>query len=123
MFKTLRGAVGAEEKELNHSGRSYFGETMQLEGDLRSSGSIDIAGFDMSYTKALKETGMTHAGYNHSAIADKDYSVSGVAAFDDPQERRQIINDLRYLCTIANSRSIRINNLSYEANNLPQIIA
>ena len=44
MFKTLRGAVGAEEKELNHSGRSYFGETMQLEGDLRSSGSIDIAG-------------------------------------------------------------------------------
>ena len=43
MFKTLRG-VGVEEKELNHSGRSYFGETMQLEGDLRSSGSVDIAG-------------------------------------------------------------------------------
>ena len=41
MFKTLRGV---EEKKLNHSGRSHFGETMQLEGDLRSSGSIDIAG-------------------------------------------------------------------------------
>ena len=41
MFKTLRGS---EEDSLNHSGRSYFGETMQLEGDLRSSGSIDIAG-------------------------------------------------------------------------------
>ena len=41
MFKTLRGV---EEKELNHSGRSYVGETMQLEGDLRSAGSIDIAG-------------------------------------------------------------------------------
>ena len=41
MFKTLRGAG---EKKLNHSGRSHFGETMQLEGDLRSSGSIDIAG-------------------------------------------------------------------------------
>ena len=41
MFKTLRGT---EEKQLNHSGRSHFGETMQLEGDLRSSGSIDIAG-------------------------------------------------------------------------------
>ena len=41
MFKTLRGDVT---KELNHSGRSHFGETMQLEGDLRSSGSIDIAG-------------------------------------------------------------------------------
>ena len=41
MFKTLRGI---EEKDLNHSGRSYVGETMQLEGDLRSAGSIDIAG-------------------------------------------------------------------------------
>ena len=41
MFKTLRGV---EEKELNHSGRSYIGETMQLEGDLRSAGSIDVAG-------------------------------------------------------------------------------
>ena len=41
MFKTLRGT---EEKELNHSGRSYVGETMQLEGDLRTAGSIDIAG-------------------------------------------------------------------------------
>ena len=41
MFKTLRGA---EKKELNHSGRSYIGETMQLEGDLRSAGSIDVAG-------------------------------------------------------------------------------
>ena len=43
MFKSLRG-VSAEKKELNHSGRSYIGETMQLEGDLRSSGSVDIAG-------------------------------------------------------------------------------
>ena len=41
MFETLRGA---NEKELNHSGRSYVGETMQLDGDLRSSGSIDVAG-------------------------------------------------------------------------------
>ena len=43
MFKTLRG-VGVEKKELNHSGRSHIGETMQLEGDLRSSGCVDIAG-------------------------------------------------------------------------------
>ena len=41
MFKTLRGV---EKEELNHSGRSYIGETMQLEGDLRSAGSIDVAG-------------------------------------------------------------------------------
>ena len=41
MFKSLRTT---EDKVLNHSGRSYVGETFQLEGDLRSSGSADIAG-------------------------------------------------------------------------------
>ena len=41
MFKTLRTV---ESKTLNHSGRSYIGETLQLEGDLRSSGNLDIAG-------------------------------------------------------------------------------
>ena len=41
MFKTLRSG---DERELNHSGRSYVAETMQLEGDLRSAGSIDVAG-------------------------------------------------------------------------------
>jgi len=41
MFKTLRTV---ESKTLNHSGRSYIGETLQLEGDLRSSGSVDVAG-------------------------------------------------------------------------------
>ena len=42
MFKTLRGI--REKVTLNHSGRSYVGETMQLEGDLRSAGSVDVAG-------------------------------------------------------------------------------
>ena len=41
MFKSLRTT---EDKTLNHSGRSYVGETFQLDGDLRSSGSVDIAG-------------------------------------------------------------------------------
>ena len=41
MFKTLRAI---ESKNLNHSGRSYLGETLQLEGDLRSSGAVDVAG-------------------------------------------------------------------------------
>ena len=41
MFKSLRSV---EQTKLNHSGRSYIGETMQLEGDLRTSGSIDVAG-------------------------------------------------------------------------------
>ena len=41
MFKTLRNA---EEKQLNDNGRSFVGETLQLEGDLRSAGSLDVAG-------------------------------------------------------------------------------
>ena len=41
MFKTLRSV---ETKSLNHSGRSHVGETLQIEGDIRSSGSVDVAG-------------------------------------------------------------------------------
>ena len=41
MFKSLRHS---ETKNLNHSGRSLVGETLQLEGDLRSSGAVDVAG-------------------------------------------------------------------------------
>ena len=41
MFKTLRGTEG---KKLNDNGRSFVGETLQLEGDLRSAGSLDVAG-------------------------------------------------------------------------------
>ena len=41
MFKTLRSI---EEKQLNDNGRSFVGETLQLEGDLRSAGSLDVAG-------------------------------------------------------------------------------
>jgi len=42
MFKSLK--ISEQGQPLNHSGRSYIGETMQIEGDLRSSGSVDLAG-------------------------------------------------------------------------------
>ena len=41
MFEKL---LNSEDAKLNHSGRSHVGETMQLDGDLRSSGAIDISG-------------------------------------------------------------------------------
>ena len=41
MFKTF---TASENKALNHNGRSHIAETMQLEGDLRSSGSVDVSG-------------------------------------------------------------------------------
>ena len=33
-----------QKKILNHSGRSMVGESLQIEGDLRSSGCVDVAG-------------------------------------------------------------------------------
>ena len=41
MFKNLRNT---NNKTLNHSGKSLVGETLQIEGDIRSSGSVDISG-------------------------------------------------------------------------------
>jgi len=75
---------------------------------------ISVTGFDLSYKVALENTGMTHAGYT---------SGDRIDAFDDPRERRQILADLKYLCTLAKSRGIQIHNLSYKANRLPKIIA
>ena len=67
MFKSLRNTEG---KKINHSGRSHVGETMQLEGDLRTSGAIDVAGLingnvfvsDMSITETGSIRGSIEAG-------------------------------------------------------------
>ena len=82
MFKTFRGV---EKKELNHSGRSHVGETMQLEGDLRSSGCVDIAGLvngnvfvsDMTIT----ETGSVR-GLIESATIEINGHVEGKVSAD-----------------------------------------
>ena len=41
MFKSLRTSEGGK---INHSGRSHVGETLQLEGDVRTAGAIDVSG-------------------------------------------------------------------------------
>ena len=41
MFKSFNGK---ESKVISHSGRSLVGETLQIEGDIKSSGSVDVAG-------------------------------------------------------------------------------
>ena len=69
MFKTLRAV---ESKTLNHSGRSYVGETLQLEGDLRSSGNIDIAGLINGHVfvseVTIRETGSVRGSLEASSI-------------------------------------------------------
>ena len=69
MFKTLRAV---ETKTLNHSGRSYVGETLQLEGDLRSSGNIDIAGLINGHIfvseMTIRETGSVRGSLEAESV-------------------------------------------------------
>jgi len=69
MFKTLRNT---ETKTLNHSGRSHVGETLQLEGDLRSSGSVDVAGLVNGNVfvneMIIKETGSIRGALEASSV-------------------------------------------------------
>ena len=73
MFKTLRGT---EEKKLNHNGRSYIGETMQFEGDLRSSGSLDVAGL-MNGNIFVSDMTITEAGSVRGSIEAASIEVNG----------------------------------------------
>ena len=73
MFKTLRGV---EEKKLNHNGRSYIGETMQFEGDLRSSGSMDVAGL-VNGNIFVSEIIITEAGSVRGSIEAANIEVNG----------------------------------------------
>ena len=41
MFKSLQNNT---DKNLNHSGRSMVGESLQVEGDIRSAGAVDVSG-------------------------------------------------------------------------------
>ena len=81
MFKTLRAV---ETKSLNHSGRSYVGETLQLEGDLRSSGSIDIAGlingniFVSEMT--IRETGSVRGSVEASTVEINGHVAGKITA-------------------------------------------
>ena len=73
MFETLRGV---EAKEHNHSGRSHFGETMQLEGDIRSSGSVDIAGL-INGNVFVAEVAITESGSVRGIIEAETIEING----------------------------------------------
>ena len=73
MFKTLRGN---ETKQLNHSGRSYIGETMQLEGDLRSSGSVDVAGL-LNGNMFVSDMIITESGSVRGSIEAESIELNG----------------------------------------------
>ena len=73
MFKTLREK---ETTNLNHSGRSLIGETLQLEGDLRSSGSVDVAGL-INGNVFVSEMVITETGSVRGSIESATLEVNG----------------------------------------------
>ena len=73
MFKTLRAI---ESKNLNHSGRSYLGETLQLEGDLRSSGAVDVAGL-VNGNVFVSEMIITETGSIRGAVEASSVEING----------------------------------------------
>tara|TARA_B110000881_G_C18302752_1_gene377878 strand:+ start:64 stop:528 length:465 start_codon:yes stop_codon:yes gene_type:complete len=73
MFKTLRSA---ENTKLNHSGRSHIGETMQFEGDLRSSGSIDVSGLINGNVFVLDMV-ITESGSVRGSIESETIEING----------------------------------------------
>jgi len=73
MFETLRGA---EEKKLNHSGRSHVGETMQVEGDMRSAGSLDVAGL-VNGSIFVADMTVTETGSVRGSIESANVEING----------------------------------------------
>jgi cytoskeletal protein CcmA (bactofilin family) len=73
MFKTLRKT---ESNNLNHSGRSHIGETMQIEGDLRSAGSVDISGL-LNGSIFVSDMVITDAGSVRGSIEAKQVEING----------------------------------------------
>ena len=73
MFKTLRGV---EEKKLNHSGRSHVGETMQVEGDMRSAGSLDVAGL-VNGSIFVSDMTVTETGSVRGTIESANIEIKG----------------------------------------------
>ena len=73
MFKTLRNI---ETKTLNHSGRSHVGETLQLEGDLRSSGSVDVAGL-INGNVFVAEISIAETGSIRGSIEAASVEING----------------------------------------------
>ena len=73
MFKTF---TTVETKTLNHSGRSHVGETLQLEGDLRSSGSVDVSGL-IKGNVFVSEIVVTETGSLRGALEATIVEING----------------------------------------------
>ena len=73
MFKSLRSTT---EKTINHSGRSHIGETMQIEGNLRTAGFIDVAGL-INGNIFVQEMTITESGSIRGSVEASAIEVNG----------------------------------------------
>ena len=73
MFKSFSAT---EKKTLNHSGRSLVGETLQIEGDVKSSGSIDVAGL-INGNVFVNELVITDTGSIRGSVEVTKVEVNG----------------------------------------------
>ena len=73
MFKSLRSVEGSK---ISNNGRSFVGETMQLEGDLRTSGSIDVAGL-INGNIFVSEMTITETGSIRGTVEATTIEVNG----------------------------------------------
>ena len=73
MFKSLRSVEGSK---ISNNGRSYVGETMQLEGDLRTSGSIDVAGL-INGNIFVSEMTITETGSIRGSVEATTIEING----------------------------------------------
>jgi len=73
MFKKLRTT---ENKNLNNSGRSLIGESLQLEGNLRSSGAVDVSGLVNGNVYA-SEVSVTETGSIRGSLESTTVEING----------------------------------------------
>ena len=73
MFKSLRSVEGSK---ISNNGRSFVGETMQLEGDLRTSGSIDVAGL-INGNIFVSEMTITETGSIRGSVEATTIEING----------------------------------------------
>tara|TARA_B100000029_G_scaffold487045_1_gene542106 strand:- start:469 stop:933 length:465 start_codon:yes stop_codon:yes gene_type:complete len=73
MFKSLRTSEGGK---INHSGRSHVGETLQLEGDVRTAGAIDVSGL-INGNVFVSEMIVTETGSIRGTVEATSIEING----------------------------------------------
>ena len=119
MFKSLRSVEGSK---ISNNGRSFVGETMQLEGDLRTSGSIDVAGLINGNIfvseMIIKETGSIRGSVEATTIEINGHIEGKVSADTVIVGRTAVVKgDIYFKNTLKTEEGADIDGYIKRANN------